>query len=106
LVMARTSSAGLKPGATFAWYIPASAGLPGFAVDVEAIVVVEVEGVGFADWRARLAPGLRWRWSGWRGVGGLGGLCWSKSGGGEWGFVDGRWGRIVAGSFATLRMTG
>jgi hypothetical protein len=39
--------------------------------------VVEVDGVGFAIWRALLAPGLRWQWSGWRGVIGLGGLCWS-----------------------------
>lgn len=50
--------------------------LPGFAVNHEAMGVVEVDGVGFADWRARLASGLRWGWSGWRGVG-LGGLCWS-----------------------------
>ena len=89
--MARTASAGLKPGATFTWCVRALVGLPGFAVDVEAIVVVEVDGVGFADWRARLASGLRWRWSGWWGVVGLGGLCWSGSGGGwELGLVDGR----------------
>jgi hypothetical protein len=60
-------SAGLKPGATLA--------LPGFAVDVEAVGVVEVDGVVFAVWGAWLASG--WRWSGWRGAVGLGGLCWS-----------------------------
>ena len=34
--------------------------------------VVEVDSVGIAVWGARLASGLRWRWSGWRGVVGLG----------------------------------
>jgi hypothetical protein len=78
-------------------------GLPRFAVNHEAMGVVEVDGVGIAVRGARLASGLRWRW----GVVGLGGLCWSGSGGGwELGLVDGRWGGIEAGSFATLRMTG
>ena len=38
--------------------------------------VIEVDGVVFAVWGAWLASGLRWRWSGWRGAVGLGGLCW------------------------------
>jgi hypothetical protein len=77
--------------------------------------VIEVDGVGIAVWRARLASGLRWWWSSWRGVIGLGGLCWSgircglwegRGGGWELGLVDGGWGGIETGSFATLRMTG
>lgn len=69
--------------------------------------MVEVDGVGFADWRARLAPGLRWWWRGWRGVVGLGGLCWGggiswRSGGGDGhfglgGLVVGPRGEEVAG---------
>ena len=96
--------------------------LPGFAVDGEAMGVVEVDGVGFADWSARLASGLRWWWSGWRGVIGLVGLGWSgircglwegSGGARELGLVDSGWGGIEAGSFAALpsflrvnRMTG
>ena len=72
--------------------------LKGFSVYEEAVTVVIADGVGVAVWRGRLA-----RWCGRRGVVGLGG--WSR-GGREAGLVDGRCGRIEAGSFATLRMTG
>lgn len=65
--------------------------LPGFAVNHEAVGVVEVDGVGIAVWLARSASGLRCRCSGWRGGVGLVGLCWSgiRCGGGGlgWGCV-------------------
>lgn len=89
--------------------------LPGFAVDVEAVVVVEVDGIGIARWGAGLATRSGWlRW--WRWIGGLRGLWWSsgirceiglrRCGGDRVIGLIGWWlGGIRAGPFATLRMT-